>query len=138
MNIVGLFDFTGRASRADFGLIVLWCFGLYLVPAVFVGMGFGLSPGAMMNSYYVMTQFLGLLWLLFELVLAVVVLAASARRMHDQNDSAWRLLFYFLPFIGWLILIILFLTPGDKGENRFGRDPLAPPGPKGDLKDIFS
>ncbi|EOM1390191.1 DUF805 domain-containing protein, partial [Escherichia coli] len=36
--------------------------------------------------------------------------------------GAWALLF-FVPFIGWLVLLVFFCTEGTSGSNRYGNDP---------------
>ncbi len=51
------------------------------------------------------------------------VLAVTARRLHDTNHSAWWILIYFLPIVGFIVIIIFAATKGDEGENRFGPDP---------------
>ena len=44
-------------------------------------------------------------------------------RLHDAGKSAWNLLWYLLPIIGWIILIVLYCQPSEKGENKWGPEP---------------
>ena len=53
--------------------------------------------------------------------------ATGARRMrlHDLDRTGWWILLGFIPLIGWIILLIWYVTKGTDGPNRFGPDPLA-------------
>ncbi len=44
-------------------------------------------------------------------------------RLHDAGKSAWNLLWYLLPVIGWTVLIVLYCQPSEKGENAWGPEP---------------
>lgn len=95
-NYVG---FSGRARRKEY-----WMFTL--INAI---------VGAIIN---VIQLILGL-----ELPYLSPVLALAIRRLHDTDRSgAWALLF-FVPFIGWLVLLVFFCTEGTSGSNRYGNDP---------------
>jgi len=52
-------------------------------------------------------------------------IAVGARRLHDINKSGFWLFLWFLPIIGWIIMIVWAIKKGDQGDNRFGSDPLA-------------
>jgi hypothetical protein len=59
-------------------------------------------------------------------------LAGQAKRWHDRDKSAWWVLVYFIPIIGWLwSFIVAGFLRGTSGYNRFGPDPLAPHLPPG-------
>lgn len=90
-NYVG---FSGRARRKEY-----WMFTL--INAI---------VGAIIN---VIQLILGLelpyLSMLYLLATFLPVLALAIRRLHDTDRSgAWALLF-FVPFIGWLVLLFFFL-----------------------------
>ena len=99
-NYVG---FSGRARRKEY-----WMFTL--INAI---------VGAIIN---VIQLILGLelpyLSMLYLLATFLPVLALAIRRLHDT----WALLF-FVPFIGWLVLLVFFCTEGTSGSNRYGNDP---------------
>ena len=112
-NYVG---FSGRARRKEY-----WMFTL--INAI---------VGAIIN---VIQLILGLelpyLSMLYLLATFLPVLALAIRRLHDTDRSgAWALLF-FVPFIGWLVLLgfgwlVLFVfacLEGNSGSNRYGNDP---------------
>lgn len=65
----------------------------------------------------------GVLSLGFALAIFLPDLALNSRRLHDSNLSAWWMLAFMLPVVGWLIAFIVLLQNPTPGENRFGPDP---------------
>lgn len=57
------------------------------------------------------------------LVLFLPSLAVTVRRLHDVDRSAWSLLWFLLPVIGWIVLIVLAIRPGTPISNRYGPPP---------------
>ena len=86
------FDFEGEASRPEF-----WWFFL------FVG-------GASFALAIVSSKLSGV----FSLATIVPFFAVTVRRLHDTNRSAWWLLSWFVPIVGWLILVVLLVQEGDR------------------------
>ncbi len=99
-------DFNGRAPRSEYWWFVLAYAIAYLVAAVIGGI-------------------LGKIGMFLPLLLALAVLvpmiAVSVRRLHDVDKSGW---FMLIPIYN----LILALTEGTKGPNRFGPDPKDPSG----------
>jgi uncharacterized membrane protein YhaH (DUF805 family) len=62
---------------------------------------------------------------LFGLVTLVPGIAVSIRRLHDLDRTGWWVLLGLIPLIGWIILLIWYVTKGTDGPNRFGPDLLA-------------
>ena len=62
---------------------------------------------------------------LFGLVTIIPNIAIAIRRLHDLDRTGWWILLGFIPLIGWIILLIWYVTKGTDGPNRFGPDPLA-------------
>jgi uncharacterized membrane protein YhaH (DUF805 family) len=54
----------------------------------------------------------------FSIATFLPSVAVGARRLHDIDRSGWWQLLYFLPVIGWIVLI-LFWAEGGK-PNRYG------------------
>lgn len=48
---------------------------------------------------------------IYSLLLIVPAIAISIRRLHDIGKSGWWLLLWFIPIVGWIILIIFFAQP---------------------------
>jgi uncharacterized membrane protein YhaH (DUF805 family) len=117
------FDFSGRSRRLEY-----WMFSLFytLVCLVFIMLiiaGFasgdwngGGDPGPL--------AWLGIGGMvLFILVSLIPALAVAVRRFHDQDLSGWMYLLSFIPYVGWLILMVFMFIDGTRGDNRFGFDP---------------
>ena len=64
----------------------------------------------------------------FQIILLFVVLipafSSGVRRLHDRDKSGWWILINFIPFVGWIILLIMLAEKGTEGPNRFGPYPL--------------
>ena len=108
-NYVG---FSGRARRKEY-----WMFTLInaIVGAIInvIQLILGLELPYLYIFFHGLSPFFVLL----------PVLALAIRRLHDTDRSgAWALLF-FVPFIGWLVLLVFFCTEGTSGSNRYGNDP---------------
>lgn len=92
-------DFVGRANRKQFWLFMLF----YYIPAYILGTLAG-GEGAFGTVFII-------LYYLYSVALMLPYLAIAARRLHDTQRSAWWLLLYLLPIIGWLILLVFFILP---------------------------
>jgi uncharacterized membrane protein YhaH (DUF805 family) len=90
---------SGRSSRAEWWRVHIICaiFAVMLEHAMVMQ----LAPrvdGSMPS--------ISLLWPIASLALAWVSFASVVRRFHDRGKSGWWALLYFMPFIGWLWIII--------------------------------
>ena len=83
-------DFNGCASRSEFWWWVLFT---VIVTLVCERVSYSLS-GA------------------FTLATFLPNIAVSVRRLHDTNRSGWWLLLYLVPVIGWIVLIVFWVEPG--------------------------
>lgn len=88
--------FDGRASRSEF-----WWFFLFTFLA---SAALGIVSDKLSG--------------LFSLAVLLPSLAVGARRLHDTDRSAWFLLLWFIPIIGWIILII-WAAQEAREPNRF-------------------
>jgi len=93
--------FDGRASRSEFWYFFL-AFWIVAIVLAFV-------------SWTLLS--------IWSLVTTIPYYAVSSRRLHDINKSGWFQLFYLIPFIGVIVLIIWFAKQGDPGKNQFGPKP---------------
>lgn len=96
--------FAGRARRSEY-----WYFFLF---TVIVTLALDLAGLDQISMF-------------FSLVMLLPGLAAGARRLHDTDRSGWWLLLYFIPIVGWIVLLVWFVKTGTPGANRFGDDPTA-------------
>ena len=97
------FDFSGRASKSEYWWFQLYNTILYILTFVF------------QND-------LALLFSILIIANLIPVFAAGVRRVHDSNKSGWWILISFVPIIG-LYIIVLLITDGSKGKNKFGPKP---------------
>jgi uncharacterized membrane protein YhaH (DUF805 family) len=100
--------FSGRARRKEF-----WMFMLFNLIFAAAAAGLTFTGGIIY----------GLLYLLIMLIPSLAVLT---RRLHDAGHSGWWVFLNFVPLIGSVWVLILVLQEGQRGDNRYGRDPKKP------------
>ena len=88
-------NFEGTASRSEY-----WWFFLFLFLASCV-------CGVFSEK----------LQLAFNLATLLPSLAVGARRLHDTDRSGWWQLMYFVPLIGWIVLIVFWVQ--ESRPNRY-------------------
>ena len=100
-------DFSGRARRREY-----WS---YTLCAFVIGFVAGLIDGLLgLHS---------ILSLIVSLALLVPGLAISVRRLQDIGKPWQYLLAAFLPIVGDLYLIYLFVQDSQPGDNAYGPNP---------------
>ena len=106
-------SFSGRARRSEF-----WWFTLlnFLVSSA-------LSSLSRMGDGSPLFTALASLW---SLAVLIPGLAVTWRRLHDIGKKGTNWFWVFLPFVGWIMLILWFIRDGDKGPNAYGPDPKNP------------
>ena len=66
------------------------------------------------------------IWLfLIGIIFQLLIIGVGCRRLHDRGLSGWFQLLLIFSGIGTLIVLILWLLPGTKGDNKFGPAPSA-------------
>lgn len=118
-------EFDGRSRRREYWAFVLFYFLVSAVIAAVFGKpvsqsgpfgfhyGIWMTPGT--PGYWVGT--------IFSLVSLIPSLAVQVRRLHDVDRSGWWMLGWFIPFLGWVVLLVFLCLDGTSGTNRFGLDP---------------
>lgn len=119
-------DFSGRATRQEYWMFTLFCGLLYAAAVIVLIAVAGISaqdakPGV--DEMPIGVAIGILLVILLYLALFVPTLAVKARRFHDQDLSGWFVLLGFIPYVGWLVILIFMCIDGTAGPNRFGPDP---------------
>ncbi len=99
--------FNGRARREEYWMFHLFSF-LSVVAVLLIDMFIGAS---------------GYLYILYILVLIIPSIAVGVRRLHDVGKSGWFYLIIFIPFIGAVWLLALFITEGNAETNKYGPNP---------------
>ncbi|MEM8936064.1 MAG: DUF805 domain-containing protein [Pseudomonadota bacterium] len=104
-------NFNDRSGRPEFWWWALaYILGSILVNAV-TGGDLGFASVSAATIYY--------------LALLVPNIAVGVRRLHDTGKSGWWLLLWFIPLIGWIV-VLYFLVQPSQGSNQYGDGPLAP------------
>ena len=107
------FDFSTRSSRSEYWWWVLFntiagYASIFLSGAI---VNMGIDAGALLVFvYYIATL--------------IPTIAVAVRRLHDTDRSGWWLLIAIVPFIGWILLIIWYVSRGTDGDNQYGANPL--------------
>jgi uncharacterized membrane protein YhaH (DUF805 family) len=122
---LGAFNFTGRATRAEYW----WVFGfeviLYLV-------SFTLDAMAVLGNGDIAFFALATPWVYLLNIVPSVTL--TARRLHDTGRSSFWYLVNFVPFIGPFWVIALLTMKSEDDDNKWGtpRRPMASAAPQVD------
>jgi uncharacterized membrane protein YhaH (DUF805 family)/cold shock CspA family protein len=113
-------NFRGRARRKEY-----WGFALFVTLGGFaLGALGGIInvvigddvPGEMSVTTMTLTG-------IFLVAIIIPSIAIGVRRIHDLGLSGWFYLLLFLPYVGWLILLVFALIPSQTRENRWGPVP---------------
>ena len=102
--------FSGRASRAEY-----WSFIVATDVVIFLLFLLGIRAGFFLLLAYV-----------FALLAVIPEISVAVRRLHDTGRSGWFLLVGIIPVVGSIVVLVLLLLPGDRGQNSYGlpRPPL--------------
>ncbi len=105
-------NFSGRASRSEF-----WWFQLFLFIIGCILNIITLSGGQ--GLYYTMSAISGI----WSLAILLPQLGLQVRRFHDTGRSAWNLLWWFLPVVGWIVAIVFLAQDSQYQTNQYGPVP---------------
>ncbi len=108
------FKFSGRASRAEFLRITL----VYTILLVVACIAF--------NAAVESAKSLRLALALLVFFCPIPIISASVRRLHDMGRSIWWWLLVVIPYVGWIIFLILLLFKSQEAQNKYGAGPLPP------------
>ena len=96
--------FSGRATRSEYWWFILFSIVVQVIVAAVAGHDSAIS-------------------MLADLALLLPGLAAGSRRLHDTGRTAWWLLLFLVPLIGWIILVIFLVQPTKSEGDRFETGP---------------
>lgn len=103
------FNFSGVMSRKSFWLnvlifwIIYFCFIFCAITTIYI-------PSFLLLTF---------IFVIYFIVTIIPNISMQIRRLHDTNESGWLLLIYLIPFLGLIILFILFLFPRVTENNRY-------------------
>lgn len=67
--------------------------------------------------------FLAIVSVVYSLALIVPAIAVSVRRLHDIGKSGVYYLFFLIPLVGQIMLLVWFATDSMPGDNMYGPNP---------------
>lgn len=97
------FTFSGRSTRKDYWMAVLFNFLASFVVGFVAGM-----------------LQLPTLGMLYSVAILVPSIAMSIRRMHDINKSGWVILLSLIPLVGGIIVLVFHCLPSVEEGNNYG------------------
>jgi uncharacterized membrane protein YhaH (DUF805 family) len=100
-NIVTL---RGRASRSAFWWFALLQFIVYTIISWISDAS--TAVGVVLD-------------IIIGIPLIVAGIALAVRRLHDTDRTGWWWWIGFVPFIGWIVLLVFYLLRGTPGPNRY-------------------
>ena len=111
-------NFQGRARRKAYWMFVLF----NIIAAVLAGALDGVLGLGGESGY-------GPISGLYSLAVFLPGLALAVRRLHDTDRTGWWMLIGLIPVIGWIVLLVFFVTDSQPGSNQYGPNPKesAPP-----------
>ena len=118
-------DFEGRSRRMEYWMYQVFTLLVYVVCAMVMLAGFPWreieSPNAEPMPLFWVGVGLAVLWYLFTFIPDIAV---TVRRFHDQDQSGWMYLLKFIPYIGWIVVVVfwvyyaalIFILGGEVGQ----------------------
>ncbi len=116
-------QFEGRSDRKEFWYYVIFYVVVSCILSVLDGLLFGGNYTIVSDQGWRMSYDRDVLGGLFNLVSLIPWIALQVRRLHDTNKSGWLVLFWWIPIIGWLLLLIWYCEKGDAASNVHGEAP---------------
>ena len=107
------FILQGRSSRKEYCVFYLFSTLLNIVAFVLDILVFDHE----FNGDFTPTLMLSFLLTLLPLF------SVSIRRFHDLDMSGWFLLLHLIPFVGWLVTLMILVGRGTEGDNEYGPEP---------------
>jgi uncharacterized membrane protein YhaH (DUF805 family) len=124
----GVGDFNGRATRKEYWSgVIQFTLVFFLLAALLVGLIEAFQSAAV-------TIIMGIALFGFVVFAAIASTALGIRRSHDFDVTGWLVLTMYIPYAGWIAMIVIGCIPGTAGNNRWGADPLGGPS----LQQVFS
>jgi uncharacterized membrane protein YhaH (DUF805 family) len=115
-------QFGGRSDRKEFWYYVLFYVIVSAILSMLDVMLFGGAYHYTADGWDVSYD-RGILSGIFWLVSIVPWIAVQVRRLHDTNKSGWLVLLWWIPIIGWILLLIWYCQKGDPAPNAHGEPP---------------
>lgn len=107
-------NFRGRARRSEYWKASIFC---GLISGLISGLIFGLS--FLSIEIVLFMSIVGFIW---SFAILIPSFSIQIRRLHDIGYNGWYLLFYLIPLVGSIMLLIWMCTDS-KEDNEWGPNP---------------
>jgi uncharacterized membrane protein YhaH (DUF805 family) len=106
-------QFVGRAGRPEFWWFELSSFIIITVLSAlaYVSVAFSVLGG------------------IYALAVLIPGIAVAVRRLHDTGRSGWWLLLMLVPLVGFIVLLVFFVSEGPPEPNQYGPPAPSEPAP---------
>lgn len=111
---VSTFDFSSRASKAEYWFFVLAIFCIFIASSIF--------EAVLIDSF--IGDLFGIVQVLFFILVIVATTSLGVRRLHDIDRSGFWCLLCLIPLVGTLILLWWSIQSGTFGSNTYGEQPV--------------
>ena len=102
----------GRATRSEFWWYML--FALIICGVLGVIGGFVSGNGGREQTW------VGIIFDVLSAVIAISIVCAEIRRLHDIGKSGWNVCWSLIPVVGGIYVLYLLCNPSEQGSNRYG------------------
>lgn len=114
--------FKGRTSRKAF-----WSFQfinfLIFIPICFIIKTFSIENYINEYPYYTISYpYYVNIFLIYPIAIFLPQISSFIRRFHDTGKSGWMVVLLYIPIVNIWPLVLL-LTKGDLGHNKYGSNP---------------
>ena len=123
-GFVRYFEFENRSSRSEYWWWMLFVWLTSLLLTVINSALFGPTVVESNTGELLIMYDAGVPGLVFSLFVLIPSLALNCRRLHDIDKSGWWQTILLIPIVGLIVMVYWCVKAGDRGENRFGPDPL--------------
>jgi uncharacterized membrane protein YhaH (DUF805 family) len=129
-SIGGLFSFSGRMNRREYAVVFFGSF-FVLIAAVYLAIAVDYAFERLAGNVFkglagdssgdedvsTLTVLLIIPWII---ALTWIGFAALAKRFHDINWSGLACLWCLIPWVGFIIQLVMLGVRGSAGENKYG------------------
>ena len=105
--------FDGRACRSEYWFFVLFEF---IVSLILSALNYLTTDGGKNGFFYI-------LLVIFEMATLLPSLGLVWRRLHDSGRCGAWFFIWFVPVVGWILLIVWLCQDSEPGTNRYGSNP---------------
>lgn len=103
-------NFSGRATRSEYGIWLFFMFLMFIVVSLF--------------AYSINDNLIRALdFQIFIFLLFIPLQAVTVRRIRDLGFNGGYIFLNFIPYINFLLVLVLLIVKGENKKNAYGENP---------------